>query len=156
MTQRRTNQAGVNLIKRFEGFVDHAYKPVPGERFWTIGYGHYGPDVKPGMRITREKGEEILRRDLWKFERAVDRLVTTHVNDNRYAALVSFAYNVGEGALANSTLLRLVNKRRFGLAALQFALWVRGAGGVKLLGLIRRRAAEVRLFLRRPKKGKKR
>lgn len=148
---RRTNQAGVDLIKRFEGFRADAYRPVPGERWLTIGYGHYGPDVRAGQRITRKQGEVLLKRDLRRFEHAVDTLVTTRINDNRFAALVAFAFNVGEGAFANSTLLRLVNQRRFGLAAAQFALWVRGAGGVRLLGLVRRRAAEARLFVKRPK-----
>lgn len=151
MSHRHVNRAGLRLIKRFEGFRADAYKPVPGERWWTIGFGHYGPDVKPGSHITREQGEEILKRDLFKFEQAVSRLVTTRINDNRFAALVAFAFNVGVGAFENSTLLRLVNRRRFGLAALQFAVWVRGAGGVRLLGLVRRRAAEAALFVKRPK-----
>ena len=155
---RRTSQAGVDLIKSFEGFVDHPYKPVKAERHWTWGYGHYGPDVPhplTGKRISRKDGEILLRRDLRRFEAAVDRLVTTDINENRFSALVAFCFNVGEGAFASSTLLRLVNRRRFGLAAVQFALWVRGAGGVRLLGLVRRRSAEARLFLKRPTKEKR-
>lgn len=142
------SQRGINLIKRFEGFRAQAYKPVPGEQFWTIGYGDYGPHVRKGQVITEAEGERRLRARLLEFERAVDQAVTTHINQNRFDALVSLAYNIGVGAFKTSTVLRMVNQRKFRRAALAFALWVRGANG-PLPGLVRRRAAEARLF-RRP------
>jgi GH24 family phage-related lysozyme (muramidase) len=149
----RLSQRGVNLIKSFEGFSAVAYKPVKAEKFWTIGYGDYGPHVHQGQRITRAEAEKRLRRRLKEFEAGVDRLVTTHINQNRFDALVSLAYNIGLGAFANSTVLRMVNQRKFKRAAAAFHLFVFGATG-KLLGLVRRRNAEARLFvrpLRRPR-----
>ncbi len=69
MNRRHINQATIDLIKRFEGFRAKAYKCPAGR--WTIGYGHTSsagpPQVKPGMRISRRKAEEILRRDMEKF-----------------------------------------------------------------------------------------
>lgn len=143
----RTGRRGVNLIKRFEGFRAVAYKPVAAEKFWTIGYGDYGPHVRRGQRITRAEGERRLRRRLFEFERGVDRMVMTHINQNRFDALVSLAYNIGLGAFADSTVLRRVNARQFDQAAAAFHMWTRGASG-PLPGLVRRRNAEARLFVR--------
>lgn len=141
------SQRGVNLIKRFEGYRGHAYH-LPGEKFWTIGYGDFGAHVKAGQYITEHEAERRLRHRLsTEFEPGVNRLVTTHVNQNRYDALVSLAYNVGLGNFGSSTVLRQTNRRHFLRAAAAFHLWVRGATG-KLPGLVRRRNAEARLFLR--------
>ena len=68
----KTSTAGINLIKKFEGCRLNAYKPVPTEKHWTIGYGHYGPDVTPGMVITQAQAEIMLGIDLQKYEQAVE------------------------------------------------------------------------------------
>jgi lysozyme len=145
-TTRCISQRGVNLIKRFEGFSAKAYK-LPGEQFYTIGYGDYGAHVGKNDVITRAEGERRLRKRLREFEAGVNRMVTTHVNQNRFDALVSLAYNIGLGNFQKSTVLRQTNQRNFVRAAAAFHLWVRGATG-KLPGLVRRRNAEARLFLR--------
>ncbi|MDX1977316.1 MAG: lysozyme [Pseudanabaenaceae cyanobacterium bins.68] len=139
---RKINQAGLDLIKEFEGLELSAYLCPAG--VWTIGYGHTG-DVHPGDRITAQEAEGLLREDLDYFERQVSRLVRVPVTDNQYAALVSFCYNVGEGALADSTLLRLLNASDYAGALEQFMRWV-NANGVPLPGLVRRRQAEKALF----------
>lgn len=145
----RISQRGVDLIKRFEGYRGHAYKPVPGEKYWTIGYGDYGPHVKPGQYITEKEAERRLRhRVTTEFAPEVERLVTTHVNQNRFDALVSLAYNIGLGNFKSSTVLRETNRRHFLRAAAAFHMWVRGASG-PLPGLVRRRNAEARLFVKR-------
>lgn len=110
-----------------------------------MGYGHTGPDVREGVVITAAGAEELLRQDLRKFEAGVTRLVRVKCSDNQYAALVSFAYNVGLGNLAKSSLLRKLNLCNYSAAANEFAKWSK-AGGVVLVGLARRRAAERELF----------
>ena len=143
MKHRQINAAGLELIKRFEGLRLSAYKCPAG--VWTIGYGSTGPHVRPGMTITPREATELLQADLLKFERAVAALVTVTINENQFSALVSFAFNVGEGALARSTLLKHLNAGRIAMAAQEFLRWTK-AGGVELPGLVRRRQAERDLF----------
>lgn len=137
------NDKGIRLIKSFEGLRLKAYQDSVG--VWTIGYGTTS-GVRPGMVITEAQAEEFLRRDLRRFEQAVDDLVKVPLTDDQFAALVSFTYNVGEGALESSTLLRLLNQRDYQGAADQFLRWDK-AGGQSLPGLTRRRRAERALFL---------
>lgn len=147
----KISQTGIDLIKSFEGCRLTAYKPVPTERYWTIGYGSYGPHVKPGMAITKAKAEEMLREELERFEKGVNELVKVPINQNQFDALVSFAYNCGLGNLKSSTLLKYVNQKEFSVAADEFGKWTRASGNV-LKGLVRRRAAEKELF-EKPVKG---
>lgn len=149
----RTSQRGVDLIKSFEGYRATPYKPVKGEAHWTWGYGHYGPDVpspSSGRKITHKEAEALLRKDLRHFEDTVNHLLKTHVNQNRFDALVSLCYNIGPGNFAKSSVLSRVNKRQFTRAAAGFLLWDKGGVPLKVLpGLQSRRRAEARLFLRR-------
>lgn len=140
------NQAGLALIKSFEGCELTAYRDAVG--VLTIGYGHTGPDVHPDQVITQKQADYLLATDLIKFETAVSGLLERSVTPNQFAALVSFAYNLGAGALQTSTLLRLTNKGDFVGAAKQFSRWA-NAGGQQLEGLVRRRAAEAALFLKK-------
>jgi GH24 family phage-related lysozyme (muramidase) len=137
------NSKGLRLLKSFEGLRLDAYVDAVG--VLTIGYGTT-TGVVPGMRITEAEAEAFLKRDLGRFEAAVRDLVRVSLNDDQFSALVSFAYNVGESALANSTLLRLLNQGDFQGAADQFLRWNRGDSG-ELPGLTRRRKAERSLFL---------
>ena len=134
---------GLALIQHYEGCRLKAYKCPAG--VWTVGYGCTGPDVKEGMTITHDEAMARLRRDVEKFEQAVSKLVTVPLTAGQFDALVSFAYNLGAGALQRSTLLKLVNASRFDAAAGEFAKWNK-AGGKVLDGLVRRRAAEAHLF----------
>lgn len=139
------SQVAVDLLVHFEGFRPIAYKPVPQEEHWTIGFGHYGPDVDPGDSITRKEARRLLRRDMTTAEGAVRRLVKVPISQGEFDALVSFTFNCGAGALAGSTLLRKLNKGRHRRARWQLHRWVFGAGG-PLLGLVRRRKAEAKLW----------
>jgi lysozyme len=132
----------IDLITRFEGFRPEIYKDEAGVD--TIGYGHTRSAVMP-IRITQEEGQELLRQDLGYFVDVVLDLVKVPVNQNQFAALVSFAYNLGEGNLRGSTLLRKLNEGDFAGASEEFMKWD-NAGGRKLRGLTRRRAAEEQLF----------
>jgi len=143
----KTNQAGVNLIKEFEGFRSKAYKCPAG--VLTIGYGHTSaagtPAVKAGMTISAADGEAILKRDLTKYEAAVSDAITIELTPNQFSACVSLCYNIGPGNFAKSSVARFCNKKQFKQAADAFALWNK-AGGKVLPGLVRRRAAEAALF----------
>lgn len=139
----RINGVGLDLIKDFEGLRLNSYRDAVG--VWTIGYGHTRT-AGPGQRITNAQATALLREDVANFENAVTRAVRVPITENQFAALVSFAYNVGSGALNSSTLLRRLNAGDTLGAADEFLRWNR-AGGRVLAGLTRRRVAERELFL---------
>lgn len=135
----KTSQNGIKLLTGFEGCRLHAYKAVPTEPYYTIGYGHYGPDVKADMKITFSMAEEYLKKDLARFENAVNRTGLT-LNQNQFDALVSFTYNCGEGSLKMLLKGRTINQ--IGDALLLY----NKSGGKVLEGLNRRRRKERELF----------
>ncbi len=145
-SQRATGGAGVSLIRAFEGFSPTPYVCPAG--FPTVGYGHV---VLEGERfetpLSQEAGEALLRADLPRYEGVVCRLIDIPLGDLCFDALVSFTFNLGEGALSTSTLRRLINGGRLTDAGPQFDRWV-FAGARKLPGLVRRRAAERALWER--------
>ena len=149
---------GLKLIADFEGLRLNAYPdPGTGGEPWTIGYGTTvypnGRKVKKGDVITQEQALEYLKDDTKKFATAVIRLARAPLNQNQFDALVSFTYNLGDGALARSTLLRKVNEREYDSASDEFTKWIY-AGGRILPGLVRRRNAERDLFREPPAKEK--
>nr|WP_268932916.1 lysozyme [Sphingobium yanoikuyae] len=107
--------------------------------------GHTGPDVKPGLTITHERSQALLAADLLRFERAVNRL-GGRMSQGQFDAMVSFAFNCGEGALKSSTLLKKHLAGDYAGAGKEFARWTRGGGKV-LPGLVKRRAAEAALYM---------
>jgi GH24 family phage-related lysozyme (muramidase) len=143
---RHITQAGIDLIKQFEGFSPTVYICPAG--YATIGYGHV---VKPHERerftsgITPEQAESLLRQDVQISERAVLRLITVPLTDGQFDALASFTFNLGAGALQRSTLRRKVNCGDHAAVPVEFRKWV-WAGGRKLEGLVRRRVEEVNLY----------
>lgn len=147
----KTNRAGIDLIKGSESLRLAAYLCAAGK--WTIGYGHTG-DVKPGDRITEHQADVILEHDLERFEREVTALVAgVACNENQFAALVSFAFNVGTPNLTSSTLLRMFRIGNARGAADQFLRWTKArdpkTGELReLRGLVTRRHEERELFLR--------
>lgn len=144
----RISEQGVRLIKRFEGLRLTAYKCPTG--YWTIGWGHtYG--VKAGQKITKEQAEVYLKQDLVVAEDAVDKLVSTPLNQGMYDALVSFVFNLGAVRFKNSTLLRRLNQGAYDLVPDEFLRWVYGTVDgktQKLPGLVERRTAEKEMFLK--------
>jgi lysozyme len=135
---------GLDLIRRFEGLVLHAYRCPAGKL--TIGYGHTGVDVKEGQKIDVFQADALLRSDLERFEKAVNKLVTAPLTQSQYDALVCFTYNVGEGNFKASTLLKVLNKKDYDGALGQFIRWNK-AGNHVLTGLTARREAEQELFM---------
>lgn len=176
----KTSDRGRRLIQEFESCECKAY-PDPGsplgracaargvrlrdyERLqgwqalsgapWTIGWGHTGPEVRPGLVWTQEQADAAFETDLLPRERDVERLVTVPLTQGQFDALVSFVYNAGadidkdtiaEG-LGDSTLLKKLNAGDVAGAAEEFLKWTR-SGGKVLGGLVRRRQAERALFL---------
>lgn len=146
----KTSQAGIDLIKEFEGFRSKAYPdPGTGGAPWTVGYGHTSaagpPKVDPGLMVTAEQAEDILQSDLKRFEQSINELVHPKLTQNQFDALVSFVYNVGISAFAKSTLLKRINADQFDQVPAEFMKWTR-AGGKELPGLVRRRRAEVKMW----------
>lgn len=141
----RISEAGVDLIKAFEGCKLESYKCPAG--IWTIGYGHTGPNVTSGLSIDEQEAESLLYDDLVKFEDGVNKLTCElDITQGMFDALVCFAYNVGLDALARSTLLKLLKQNKVLEASEQFKRWNK-ANGKELAGLTRRRNAEAELFL---------
>lgn len=148
MTQiREINEAGRDLIQLFESFSPTVYICPTG--YPTVGYGHV---VRAGevfdVPLTQEQGEELFSRDLVVYERSVCSLIGVPLSDNQYAALVSFTFNLGGGALQCSTLRSMINREEYVDAADEFPKWCWGGKPKrKLKGLLRRRYHEAFLFL---------
>jgi len=138
----KTCKEAVDLIKRFEGLRLRAYK-CPAD-VWTIGYGST-LGVQDGMIISAHEAGEFLERDLKRFEGGVTRLCGAVAQPNQFGALVSFAFNLGLGALQRSTLRQKVLRGDHSDVPAEFMKWTRGGGRI-LPGLVKRRAAEAELY----------
>lgn len=143
----KTSSKGIDFIKSFETLQLKAYKAVQTEQHYTIGYGHYGPDVTPGMEITEAEAERMLTEDLSDTERAVSNATAGwNLKQCQFDALVSLAFNVGVNAFQNSTLLKLVKQGASEYAIRnEFGRWCH-SGGMVLKGLQRRRQAEADMY----------
>lgn len=142
-------------IKQYEGCVLTAYKAHSSEEHWTIGYGHYGPDVTEGMTITKEQAEAYFEQDIIQFEDAVNGWNDKYeleLNQNEFDALVSVTYNFGTHWVEYYSGWRLSKylKGGFNVPDLELADAfgvLCNAGGEILPGLISRRINEVEIFL---------
>ena len=132
------------IIKHFEGKKLQKYYCPAGKP--TIGYGHVITEDEDYEEITEEVAEQLLMQDIEKFADSIHSLVEVPLVNFQFCALVSFAYNVGTGAFAKSTLLRKINNGDYLGAKDEFRRWVY-TGGKKLNGLIARREAESNLFM---------
>ena len=139
----KTSNAMRTMIGAWEGCRLEAYRDPVG--IWTIGYGHTGPDVKPGQRIDESEADRLLAADLARFEAQVTDMADDATNQQQFDALISFCYNLGPAALGDSTLLRLHNAGDYTGAAAQFVRW-NHAGGKVLAGLTRRREEEAAVY----------
>lgn len=140
-------QAAIDLVKHFEGLYQKAYLCPAGVT--TIGYGHTGRDVRLGTTITEAQAEQLLADDLAEAAAIVDKYVRVPLPENPRGALSSFVFNLGAGAFASSTLLKLLNLGDTVGAGEQFGRWTKAkvnGVSVDLPGLVARRAAESALF----------
>ena len=117
----RTSAQGIALIREREGCVLRPYRDSVG--VWTDGVGNTVGVIPNGPPITQEKADDDLRRNLDRFEDAINDNVTVGLEQHQFDALVSFAFNVGVGAFKSSTLLKRINAMRFEEADLQFDRW---------------------------------
>lgn len=138
---RDLSQNGLNLIKSFEGCKLTAYKCLSTEKYYTIGYGHYGSDVKAGMKITKEQAEELLLDDCKKAIKNVNSFMGKYnFNQNQFDALVSFAFNVGSINQLTASGTRTLEQISSKIPAYN------KSGGRVIVGLVKRRAKEKALF----------
>ena len=145
----KISEKGLAMIESFEGCLLKASNKLDG--VWTIGYGqtgsYYGKKVCKGMTTTKALAHAWLRdHSIKTYEDAVTQAVKVPLNQHQFDALVSFAYNVGVGALKQSTALRKLNQGDYTGAADALTMWTRCNGKV-LPGLVRRRKEERALFL---------
>ena len=142
---------GIALIQNYEGLRTTAYKPLKTEKGWTIGYGHHGPDVKPGTVCTEQWAYEQLLRDLRQVEHQLISALNAdeiEVTQGQFDALCSLLFNLS-GGIRRLVKFKLWAKLKAGDvkgAAHEF-LDINKAGGVEVRGLTLRRRAEARLFL---------
>lgn len=138
----KISEKGLNLIISFEGFCPNATKAVKTERYYTIGYGHYGKDVEEKQTITKEEALLLLKKDMKRFEAKVMKYNNCYnFTQNEFDALVSFAYNVGN--IDQLTVKGTRTKKEIADAML---LYIK-SGGKVLNGLRKRRIRERELFL---------
>lgn len=136
--------AGLDLLKRSEGFRTQTYADIAG--FRTIGFGHrLSPGETYPNGISLAQGETLLAADILIAESAVSRLVRVPLSQGQYDALVDFVFNLGAGRLASSTLLRYLNGEKYDDAAWQLLAWDH-AGSQENIALKTRREAEFHLW----------
>ena len=144
------SENGLKFIEHFEGLRLSSYKDSVG--VWTIGYGTTvypdGRRVAKGDSCTIEQANQYIANDVKRFEVGVSDLVKVPLNQNQFDALVSFAYNLGLGALGGSTLLKKLNAKDYVGASNEFTKWIK-AGGKVLDGLTLRRQSEHNLFIQK-------
>lgn len=134
------------LVEKSEGDVLKAYPdPATGGAPWTIGYGHTGPEVHPGMVITQQEANAYLEQDLYRVGQQISKVVHVELSQDEFDALVCFVYNIGIGNFMKSTMLKLLNAGKFDEASHEFDKWTKAAGKV-MPGLVTRRHDEKDLF----------
>lgn len=153
MITRLVNDAGLTLLKQWEqgpsgGPALTAYRDISG--VWTIGYGHTG-GVYKGDIITSAQADMLLVQDVGgTADFVAARTDPTQTTDNQFAAMVSLAYNIGNGGFLGSTVLRDHKAQQFSGAAGAFLLWDKAHVDGELVvvrGLLNRRVAEQGLYL---------
>lgn len=144
VNELKINAAGLKIIQDSEGLRLKSYQGMSGK--WLIGYGH-AATAAPGMTITQQQAEELLRKDVETTETAIKSFLDVPVTENEFSAMVSLAYNIGVFAFKESTVLREVNRNKTDAAADAFLLWNK-SGGKAYSHLTDRRQKERALFLR--------
>ena len=138
----KISEEGKSLIKKFEGCELEAYKCAAG--VWTIGYGHIKTAVE-GMKIDQATADELFDEEIVEYENYVNTTVSVPLSQNQFDAIVSWVFNLGNGNLQASTMLKVINSGDHAGVPAQIKRWNK-AGGKVLEGLIRRREAEALLY----------
>lgn len=135
--------AALLALAGFEGFSDHAYQPLPGDK-WTYGFGHTA-GVEKGDHIDLYGAVRLLKDDVKTFEKAVNEAVEVPVTQFQFDALVMFTYNVGVYAFQDSTLLKCLNELDYVCVNREWMRW-KYFHGKPVKGLEARRARELVIF----------
>ena len=138
----KTSEKGIELNISLEDFCPQAIKCLKSEKYYTIGFGHCGKDVKENDTITKSKAIDLLKSDLEKFEKKVNKYSSYDFTQNEYDALMSFCYNVG-----NIDQLTAKGTRSKKEIADKMLLYCK-SGGKVIRGLQKRREKERSLFLK--------
>ena len=136
------SEEGISLIKHFEGCGLEAYQDSIG--IWTIGFGTI-KGVKEGDKINQDEAEHLLQEEMPEYEGYINDMVKVPLEQNQFDALCSWVYNLGPNNLKESTMLKVLNEKKYSEVPQQIKRWNK-AGGKVLDGLIRRREAEALLF----------
>lgn len=139
----RCSDTGIALIKQFEGFQPEPYDDLGGKP--TVGFGHLVKQGESFSRISESQATSLLCSDLVTAEACIEDCVEVPLSQNQFDALCSFVFNLGCVRLRGSSLLRLLNKGAYDLAANEFQKWCK-CGQNQVDGLLRRRLAEKLLF----------
>jgi lysozyme len=150
--------AGFTLLKQLEGCILHAYddandQPInPGDHVYgtlTIGYGHTGGDVYPGLIWNQAQADAALSNDVAAVSGQITPLITVALGENQFSSFVCFAFNIGLGSFAGSSALHLANANNLGAVPAAMSLWDKTTINGHLVvspGLQSRRAAEIILW----------
>jgi lysozyme len=142
---RQVPQVAVDFVREVEGVRLISYVDVGG--VFTVGVGHTGPEVKPGMHITQRMADLYLKEDLGTAAKRLYNVVTEPVilslTDNQYSALLSFVFNLG--AQPSWKIWKRLNERNFDAVPGEMIRFV-NAGGKKVQGLVNRRTKEIALW----------
>ena len=147
------SENGIKLLKEFEGEILKGYLDAVG--LLTVGVGHLvlaGEPYKLGQKITAEESNNLLKKDLDRFENFLNSVIKVQINQNQFDALLSLCFNIGQRNFQNSSVLRKLNAGNYAAAAAAFKLWNKARKNGRLIvlkGLVRRRAAEMELFLKK-------
>ncbi|EOG5202060.1 lysozyme [Salmonella enterica subsp. enterica serovar Thompson] len=147
---RNISDNGLHFTAAFEQFRGTAYKATKNEKYWTIGYGHYGADVKEGQKITEGQALILLNKDTAAAVKAVDAVAHPSLDQSQFDAVVDLVFNAGPGVIAASTgtgkALRAGDVKTL---RAKLALFI-NQNGKPVLGLRRRVAGRLALFDGKP------
>lgn len=147
---RNISDNGLHFTAAFEQFRGTAYKATKNEKYWTIGFGHYGADVKEGQKITEGQALILLNKDMAAAVKAVDAVARPSLNQSQFDAVVDLVFNAGPGVIAASTgtgkALRAGDVKTL---RAKLALFI-NQNGKPVLGLRRRVAGRLALFDGKP------
>lgn len=142
MIDRRISRRGIEYIAKQEGLRLEAYRDTGG--VWTIGYGHTGPEVKKGLKITKAQALEIFQKDLEIYEKSVcDAVKDKVVMQNELDAMISLCFNIGTKAFTKSTFLKIFREGKYAAAAMEMLAWCWDNGKPTL---VKRRISDAKLF----------
>lgn len=147
---RNISNNGLKFTAAFEQFRGTAYRATPAEKYLTIGYGHYGSDVKEGQKITEGQALILLNRDMAAAVKAVDAVAHPSLTQAQFDAVVDLVFNAGAGVIASNTgtgqALRAGDVKTL---RAKLALFI-NQNGKPVLGLRRRVAGRLALFDGKP------